>query len=843
VGAEPTGEIIAGYEVTGELGKGTAGRVVRARQKTLNRVVALKLLDPRVARDKATLERFLREARALAPLRHPNVASLIDVGQDPQTGQHFIAFELVEGPSVEQLLTEKKRLPQEEALRIALGVAEGLTCSEQHRVVHRDVQPANILLAPDGTPKLIDMGLAKRLDESGSITVGGLITTPHYVSPEQAMELDSLDVRADLYALGITLFRMVTGRLPFEGDGFLEVVTRHINEDVPDPRTVSKRVSDEVAAIIVGLCARDRESRYPTARAAANDIQRVIDGTAPLGPERAGEAVVRAAPSSDAGGEDDGGPQAESGVGGASELLKGVPFRVVVTSPDGPPIERTFDQPVVTIGRDPSCDLHINDKTVSRRHAELLRNGPTFALSARETANGTFVNEKLVKELVLLAPTDELRIAEKYRLSVTALGKAEESGGWERGDEAPAARPRETFVQDPDDDEDYSRRQAAGEEVGRGTSGRSAGQKTPSSTGRPPGAKTPASTNRPGPPSSPATVAATKKPPSSVSVPATKIPKPKTPPQTSRPPADDEDDPYAPRPAAKGPKPVADEVDPYAPTPLPTQLPPRSAAADKVHEEEEGETLSPFARRAPKSDPKGPPKTEAKAAPKPEPKPAPKPEAPKAEVKPTPKPEAPKAEVKPAPKPEPKPAPKPEAPSTDPHGKGRAQGPTMRVDPAQAREAAQRDAAAREAATSNEPRTEVALRADLGLPPAVKHPPRSEPAPADDTTTPFLRVERKGGPSGPEALVFHAQGQRKRVPLSASFVVGRGPGCDLVLRHPHAPRAAALVVRAADGATLFNVAPSPVIVTVNGAPVAGEHRLAHGDAIEVYGAQLTFEAR
>ncbi len=830
MGAEPTGEIIAGYEVTGELGKGTAGRVVRARQKTLNRVVALKLLDPRVARDKTTLERFLREARALAPLRHPNVASLIDVGQDPSTGQHFIAFELVEGPSVEQLLTEKKKLPQEEALRIALGVAEGLTCSEQHRVVHRDVQPANILLAPDGTPKLIDMGLAKRLDESGSITVGGLITTPHYVSPEQAMELDSLDIRADLYALGITLFRMVTGRLPFEGDGFLEVVTRHINEDVPDPRTVSKRVSDEVAAIIGGLCARDREARYPTARAAANDIQRVIDGTAPLGPERAGEAVVRAAPSSDGGGDDLGaGPAAESGVGGASELLKGVPFRVVVTSPDGPPIERTFDQPVVTIGRDPSCDLHINDKTVSRRHAELLRNGPTFALSARETANGTFVNEKLVKELVLLAPTDELRIAEKYRMSVTALGKAEETGGWaERGDEAPSARPRETFVQDPADDEAYSRRQAAGEEVGRGSSGRSAaGQKTPSSTGRPPGAKTPASTNRPDPPPSPAAPTATRKPPSSVSVPATKIPKPRTPPQ-----AEDEDDPYAPR-SAKG-KPVADEVDPYAPTPLPTQLPPKSAASERVYEEEEGETLSPFARRAPKSEPKA----EARPAPKAEVKPAPKPE---------PKP-APKPEPKPAPKPEPKPAPRPEAAKSDeprenPHGKARAQGPTIRVDAAQAREVAQREAAAREAARSDEPRTEVALRADLGLPPAIKDPPRSAPAPADDAMTPFLRVERKGGPSGPEALVFHAQGQRKRVPLSASFVVGRGPGCDLVLRHPHAPRAAALVVRAADGATLFNVAPSPVIVTVNGAPVAGEHRLAHGDAIEVYGAQLTFEAR
>ncbi|MCW8139106.1 MAG: serine/threonine protein kinase, partial [Planctomycetota bacterium] len=210
----PTGEVVGPFEVLGAIGQGAMGRVTRARQINLNRLVALKLLDDRLAHDTGQVQRFLREAKAAAALRHPNVAALIDVGSCPASGKHFIAFELVDGPSVEDLLRERGRLPEAEALSVCLGMAEAITCLEQHNLVHRDLQPSNILIGDDGTPKLIDLGLAKRLDETGSITVGAFLTTPHYVAPEQAMAMEQLDSRADLYALGITLFRCVTGALP-----------------------------------------------------------------------------------------------------------------------------------------------------------------------------------------------------------------------------------------------------------------------------------------------------------------------------------------------------------------------------------------------------------------------------------------------------------------------------------------------------------------------------------------------------------------------------------------------------------------------------------------------------
>jgi serine/threonine-protein kinase len=735
--------VVGPFEVLSDLGVGTMGRVARARQVSLNRLVALKILDSRLVRDTAQLDRFLREGRAAAALRHPNVAGLIDVGTCPISGKHYIAFELVDGPSVEDLLQERGRLEEQEALTICVGIAEAISCLEQHNLVHRDLQPSNILIADDGTPKIIDLGLAKRLDETGSVTVGAFISTPHYVAPEQAMALDQLDSRADLYGLGITLYRCVTGELPFDGDDFLSVVTQHVNEDIPDPRLVVPTLSPATASVIAGLCARNRDQRY-TPRGALIDLHRALDGEAPLGPQEAAAAAAaggmkpRSAPARVAldrpQEQDERSHLTDSKVAGASsaDLLGGTPFKIVLTI-DGKATEHTFDQPVVTIGRDPKCDLHINDKTVSRRHAELLRNGPTFALSVHQTANGTFLNERSVSELAIVTPSDEVRLAEKFRLRV--LPVAHPSAAAPAGAPDPWRQAPGGFVEPRDRHEDTS-------EIERGAGAAASAEPVP------------------GPEHDDAL---------------------------------DDFDPYDADPA---------RVEPPAPAPL--AAPPKDV----------DEIASPFAR--PASAPPRPASTAPRAAPGLPP--------------PLPRREVPSSDRLRRPELPPRPATAPARPAEP------ARPPSDRVPevrpptPAGPRPAPAEPA--RPATTT--PRafapTEPSRRPPPGaLPPIVEEPTDHAPPPRPRTP-------------GVAAVLFSKNGEDQRVEITGSFKLGKGAECDLVLKHAHAPRKAALIVRGADGAcTLFNVAPSPNTVTVNGKPVADEVVLQSGDQVAVYGTTLKFE--
>jgi len=278
---------VAGFEVHDLLGEGNMGRVYKARQKSLDRLVALKVLNRSLSDEDATfVARFEAEAKAAARLQHPNVVGVIDQGTCPRTGVQFIAFELIDGQTARQMVeAQGSRLEEKEALAIVLAVAEALTHAEEHGIVHRDVKPDNILIGKDGTPKLADLGLAKRLRDGKELTDPSLVVgTPHYIAPEQALGLERIDVRADLYSLGVVLYRFVTGTFPFDSATSLGVITRHINEDLPDPRDVDPRTSSATARLIAALAARERDDRYRTARAAADDIQRVLSGRSPLGP-------------------------------------------------------------------------------------------------------------------------------------------------------------------------------------------------------------------------------------------------------------------------------------------------------------------------------------------------------------------------------------------------------------------------------------------------------------------------------------------------------------------------------------------------------------------------------
>ena len=431
--AGPSAVAVQGYEILGLLDDSGSGKLYKARQVSLDRLVALKILPAADASDPAFVERFREEAKAAATLRHPNVVGVCDQGADA-AGTHYVAFEYVEGPSGETLITRLTALPERDALELCYGVALALACAEEHGIVHRDVQPANMVVTKEGVPKLIELGLAKRSGDIATTAVGKLLKNAHYVSPEQALGLGELDTRADLYALGICLYRYVTGRFPFEGSDGLTIVTRHVNEEVPDPRAINPQVSEGVARLIAHLSARDPADRYPTARAACLDFARVSEGQLPLGPDPAAEAArSEATPPRPSDSRVLAGLLSRSSAQLAAELVneEELPPRYSVQVYTGDVLlkEHDFDQDLVVIGRGKDCEIHLDNPIVSRRHAEIHRSGTRLALVALPTTNGTTVDGVRVSELTPVTERSRVVVADKFRLVFKIEQQARKSAG------------------------------------------------------------------------------------------------------------------------------------------------------------------------------------------------------------------------------------------------------------------------------------------------------------------------------------------------------------------------------------------------------------------------------
>jgi serine/threonine-protein kinase len=279
---------LSGFKLLKELGQGGMGKVFLARQTSLDRVVALKVLVPELAADAEFVGRFHREAKSAARFQHPNIVAVFDQGQDPSSGVHYIAFEFVDGGSLEELLERRVRLPEAEALTIVRAVATALEYAETAGIVHRDVKPENILLTKQGLPKLADLGLAKQTGVASSVTQSGVVLgTPLYMAPEQALGEPDLDGRADLYALGLCLWRALTGLMPFDEERAntpLQLLAKHINQDLPDVRARAPEVSEGTAKLVAWLAARDRAQRYASASDLVADIDLILRGEAPIGP-------------------------------------------------------------------------------------------------------------------------------------------------------------------------------------------------------------------------------------------------------------------------------------------------------------------------------------------------------------------------------------------------------------------------------------------------------------------------------------------------------------------------------------------------------------------------------
>ncbi len=272
------GQTLGGCRIERKLGQGGMGIVFKGHHEALDIPVAVKVLAQQFAEDRPAVERFVREARAAARLKHPNIVGVLNVGEEE--GQHFIIMDYVEGQSLQAILNATGFMATGKALDIIRQMAEALKIAHKNRIVHRDIKPDNILMDQEGVAKLADLGLAKRTEGEAQLTqAGAALGTPYYISPEQVMDARSADHRSDMYSLGCTLFHMVCGKVPYQGSSFYEILDKHLHAAVPDPKDANPDVPDAIAALIRRMMAKDPDERYQTPEALLGDLDKAMAGT------------------------------------------------------------------------------------------------------------------------------------------------------------------------------------------------------------------------------------------------------------------------------------------------------------------------------------------------------------------------------------------------------------------------------------------------------------------------------------------------------------------------------------------------------------------------------------
>lgn len=283
---EMIGRLISGrYRLIAPLGDGGMATIWRAVDEQLDREVAVKLLRPQFSADPGFAARFKQEARAAGGLSHPNIVNVYDYGTDGADGEQYIVMELVEGRDLAAILRERGALSVDDSARIAIAVASALEVAHRKGIVHRDVKPGNILITDDGNVKVTDFGIARAVAEASMTVTGTTLGSVHYFSPEQARG-DEVTGASDVYALGIVLYEMLTGRRPFEGDSAAAVALKRLNEEPPRPTALGHAVPPGLEAILMRALALEPEDRFPDAGAFAEALRvwrRSPDEARPVG--------------------------------------------------------------------------------------------------------------------------------------------------------------------------------------------------------------------------------------------------------------------------------------------------------------------------------------------------------------------------------------------------------------------------------------------------------------------------------------------------------------------------------------------------------------------------------
>lgn len=258
------------YEILRKIGDGGMAFVYQARDKLLNRIVAVKVLRPEFVDDQEFLVKFKREAEAVASLSHPNIVNVYDVGEDGKV--HYIVMEYVDGQNLKEIIQNEGALEEYTALDIAKQIANALGAAHRNGIIHRDIKPHNILISKDGRlVKVADFGIAKAVSSSTMTNMGTVIGSVHYISPEQAKG-KHLTSNADLYSLGIVLYEMIVGKVPFTGDSPISIALKHINENIEFSEEDKVRIPKSVRTIILKLTEKNPENRYQTAENLIEDI-------------------------------------------------------------------------------------------------------------------------------------------------------------------------------------------------------------------------------------------------------------------------------------------------------------------------------------------------------------------------------------------------------------------------------------------------------------------------------------------------------------------------------------------------------------------------------------------
>ncbi len=282
-----TGSTFAGrYQIIEELGKGGMGRVYKAQDTELKEKVALKLIKPEISADKKTVERFQNELKFARKIVHKNVGRMYDLGKDK--GNHFITMEYVEGQDLKGMIRQSKQLTIGTAISIAEQVSEGLAEAHRLGVIHRDLKPSNIMIDKDGNARIMDFGIARSLKDKGITGAGVMIGTPEYMSPEQ-VEGKDIDQRTDIYSLGVIIYEMMTGRVPFEGDTALTIAVKHKTEKPKDPKEFNAQISEDLNRLILRCLEKDKDKRFQSAgefRFELENIEKGIPTTEQAVPKR-----------------------------------------------------------------------------------------------------------------------------------------------------------------------------------------------------------------------------------------------------------------------------------------------------------------------------------------------------------------------------------------------------------------------------------------------------------------------------------------------------------------------------------------------------------------------------